>query len=64
MSSNARLIPAAVLAHPAVLAQVEEATPTGRFSPEQERRASEEAAVEPQHLKALLAHLSWLGLSV
>ena len=64
MSSNARHMPPEVLEHPAVLALIEEATPTGTFSPEQVRRASEDAGVEPRHLKALLAHLSGLGLSV
>ncbi len=64
MSSNARKIPAEVLAHPAVVALIERGTPTGSITPEEVRRASEEAAVEPRHLKALLAHLSSLGISV
>ncbi|MGZ4646161.1 MAG: RNA polymerase sigma factor [Blastococcus sp.] len=34
------------------------------MSPEEVRRASEDAAVEPRHLKALLGHLSTLGISV
>ncbi len=64
MSSNARKIPSEVLEHPAVLALIESATPTGSFSPDAVRLASDEAGVEPRHLKALLAHLSSLGLGV
>ena len=64
MSSTARKIPAEVLAHPAVVALIERGTPTGSVTPDELRRASEEAAVEPRHLKALLAHLSTLGISV
>ncbi len=64
MSSNARKIPADVLSHPAVEALLLQAAPTGSVTPEQVRRASEDAAVEPRHLKALLAHLSGLGISV
>jgi len=64
VSSIARKIPAEVLAHPAVVALIERGTPTGSVTPEEVRRASEEAAVEPRHLKALLAHLSTLGISV
>ncbi len=61
MSSNARKIPAEVLSHPAVLALIDEAAPTGSFSPDQVRRASDAAGVEPRHLKSLLSHLSGLG---
>ncbi|MGZ6734249.1 MAG: RNA polymerase sigma factor [Nocardioides sp.] len=64
MSSIARKIPDEVLAHPAVVALIEAGTPTGSVSPEEVRRASEDAAVEPRHLKALLGHLSTLGISV
>ncbi len=65
MSSNARkLLPAEVLSHPAVLALVEAGAPTGTITPEQVRQASVDAAVEPRHLKALLAHLSAQGISV
>ena len=38
--------------------------PTGSLTPEEVRQASEDAQVEPRHLKALLAHLSALGISV
>ena len=65
MSSNPRKsLPAQVLTHPAVLALVEVGAATGTISPEQVRRASDDAAVEPRHLKALLAHLSAQGISV
>ncbi|WP_444544189.1 RNA polymerase sigma factor [Nocardioides albus] len=57
-------MPAEVLAHPAVKALIDQAKPTGRVSPDQVRQASEDAAVEPRHLKALLGHLSTLGISV
>ncbi|MFJ9387868.1 RNA polymerase sigma factor [Nocardioides sp. NPDC101246] len=45
-------------------ALIDQAKPTGRVSPDQVRQASEDAAVEPRHLKALLGHLSTLGISV
>ena len=64
MSSNARKIPTEVLEHPAVLTLIDEARASGSFSPDQVRRASDDAGVEPRHLKSLLAHLSSLGLSV
>jgi RNA polymerase primary sigma factor len=65
VSSNARKqLPAEVLAHPAVLALIERGRPTGSITPDEVRQASEDAAVEPRHLKALLAHLSGLGISV
>ena len=65
MSSNARKqLPAAVLAHPAVHALIERGGPTGSITPDEVRQASEDAAVEPRHLKGLMAHLSSLGISV
>ncbi|GAB2878490.1 hypothetical protein GCM10027026_31550 [Myroides odoratimimus subsp. xuanwuensis] len=65
MSSNPRkTLPAEVLSHPAVATLIERGTPTGTVSPDEVRRASEDAAVEPRHLKALLGHLSGLGISV
>ena len=65
MSSNARkLLPAEVLAHPAVAALVQRGTSTGTVSPEEVRTASDDAAVDPRHLKALLTHLSGLGIIV
>jgi RNA polymerase primary sigma factor len=64
VSSNARKIPAPVLSHPAVVALVKKGSATGSLTPEQVRQASDTAAVEPKHLKGLLAHLSSLGISV
>ncbi|MDZ5661932.1 RNA polymerase sigma factor [Nocardioides sp. S-58] len=65
VSSHARkLLPAEVLTHPSIAALVAGATSTGTVSPEDVRRASDEAGVEPRHLKALLVHLSGLGISV
>ncbi|KQV70072.1 RNA polymerase subunit sigma [Nocardioides sp. Root122] len=65
MSSHARkLLPAEVLSHPSIATLVASGTPTGTVSPEDVRRASDEAGVEPKHLKALLVHLSGLGISV
>ena len=65
MSSHARkLLPAEVLSHPSIAALVSSATPTGTVTPEDVRRASDDAGVEPRFLKALLVHLSGLGISV
>jgi RNA polymerase primary sigma factor len=65
VSSHARkLLPAEVLSHPSIAALVDSGTPTGTVSPEDVRRASDEAGVEPKHLKALLGHLSEVGISV
>jgi RNA polymerase primary sigma factor len=62
-SSNARKLPEQVLTHPSVVALVEKAS-TSSLTPEDVRRASEDAQVEPRHLKGLLEHLSSLGISV
>ncbi len=65
MSQHARkLLPAEVLAHPSIATLVAAGTPSGTVSPEAVRRASDEAGVEPRHLKALLVHLGALGISV
>ena len=65
MSSNARKqLPAEVLTHPAVVALIDRGRPPGSITPDEVRRASEDAAVEPRHLRALLAHPSGLGISV
>src|SRR3954470_7685777 len=58
------MLPAEVLTHPAVVALVDRGTPTGSLTPGEVRQAREDAAIEPRHLKALLAHLSALGISV
>ncbi len=62
-SSNARKVPEHVLTHPAVVALVDKGS-RGKLSPEDVRRASDDAEVEPRHLKGLLEHLSALGISV
>jgi RNA polymerase primary sigma factor len=59
-----KLLPAEVLAHPSIAALLERGTPHGTVTPDEVRRASDEAGVEPRHLKALLTHLSGLGISV
>jgi RNA polymerase primary sigma factor len=65
VSSHARkLLPAEVLSHPSITALVASGTPSGTVSPEDVRRASDEAGVEPRHLKALLVHLGGVGISV
>jgi RNA polymerase primary sigma factor len=64
VSSNARKVPPALLAHPSIVALVEQAAPTGRVAPEDVRRAFAEAGVAPAHLKPLMAHLSAEGISV
>jgi RNA polymerase primary sigma factor len=64
VTSNARKIPAEVLTHPAIVTLVERGAPSGSVTPEEVRRASEDAAIEPRHLKALLGHLSEQGISV
>ncbi len=65
MSSNARkLLPAEVLTHPAVTELIEAGRPSGRLSAEQVRAAGDDAGIEPKHLRALLAHLSGLGITI
>ncbi|GAA1096337.1 hypothetical protein GCM10009668_11140 [Nocardioides dubius] len=43
---------------------VAQAAPTGTLTPDAVRRASESARVEPQHLRALLVHLTEQGITV
>jgi RNA polymerase primary sigma factor len=65
VSSNPRKpVPAEVLSHPAVVALIEGGAPSGTVTPDAVRQASEDASVEPRHLKSLMAHLSGLGISV
>ena len=65
MSSNPRKpVPAEVLSHPAVVALIEGGAPSGTVTPDAVRQASEDASVQPRHLKGLMAHLSGLGISV
>ena len=63
-SSSRKLLPAEVLSHPEIVGLLKQATPNGTLTPEQVRRASEAAAIEPRHLKALMVHLSAQGISV
>jgi len=63
-SSSRKLLPAEVLSHPEIVGLLEQGAPTGTLSPDQVRRASEAAAIEPRHLKALLVHLSAQGITV
>lgn len=63
-SSSRKLLPAEVLSHPEIIGLLQQGAPTGTLTPEQVRRASEAAAIEPRHLKALLVHLSAEGISV
>ncbi len=63
-SSSRKLLPAEVLAHPEIVGLLEQAAPTGTLTPEVVRRASEAAAIEPRHLRALLVHLSAEGITV
>ncbi len=65
MSPHARkLLPAEVLTHPSIVALIERGSPAGSVTPEEVRQASDDAAVEPRHLKALLVHISGLGITV
>jgi len=65
VSPHARkLLPAEVLTHPSIVALIERGTPAGSVTPEEVRQASDDAAVEPRHLKALLVHISGLGITV
>ncbi|MCD6639287.1 MAG: RNA polymerase sigma factor [Nocardioides sp.] len=61
---SGKLLPAQVLSHPSIEALVEAGAPTGTVTPDELRRASDDAGVEPRHLKALLVHLSGRGISV
>nr|WP_082599437.1 RNA polymerase sigma factor [Nocardioides sp. Root151] len=63
-SSSRKLLPAEVLAHPEIVGLLEQAAPTGTLSPEAVRRASEAAAIEPRHLRALMVHLGSQGITV
>ncbi len=63
-SSSRKSLPAAVLSHPEVVGLLELGAATGTVSPEQVRRASEAAEIEPRHLKALMVHLGDQGITV
>jgi RNA polymerase primary sigma factor len=61
---SSKLLSTAVLEHPAILALIEQAKPTGAVTPEQLRQAFTEADVAPAQLKPLMAHLAAAGVSV
>ncbi|MDQ6525347.1 RNA polymerase sigma factor [Nocardioides sp. LHD-245] len=64
VSSSHRSVPPALLSHPSIAALVERAAPVGRVAAEELRQAFAAAEVAPAQLKALMAHLSGLGISV
>jgi RNA polymerase primary sigma factor len=65
VSPHARkLLPAEVLTHPAVVTLIERGTSARSVTPDQVRTAADAASIEPRHLKALLAHLSGLDITV
>jgi hypothetical protein len=64
VSSHARKVPAEVLAHPAIVALIERATPVGSVTPEDIRQACTEADVPTKALKPFIGHLSELGITV
>ncbi|MGN6129259.1 MAG: sigma-70 family RNA polymerase sigma factor, partial [Nocardioidaceae bacterium] len=63
-TSTSRKLPAAVLAHPDVVALVEEGRSAGQVTADALRSATERADISPQHLKALLRFLSEEGVAV
>lgn len=63
-SSSRKLLPADVLAHPEIIGLLEQAAPSGTVTPDAVRRASEAAAIEPRHLRALMVHLAAEGITV
>ena len=63
-SSTSRKVPADVLAHPDIAALVAEGRLTGNVSADALRTATTAAGTSPQHLKAVLRHLSEEGISV
>ncbi len=63
-TSTSRKLPAAVLAHPDVVALVEEGRSTGQVTADALRGATDRADISPQHLKALLRFLSEEGVAV
>ncbi len=63
-SSTSRKVPADVLTHPDIVALVEQGRLTGQVTADALRSATAAAATSPQHLKAVLRHLSEEGVSV
>jgi RNA polymerase primary sigma factor len=63
-SSSSRKLSADVLGHPDIVALVEAGRLTGQVSAASLRSATAAAATSPQHLKAVLRHLSEEGVAV
>ncbi len=63
-SSSSRKLSADVLGHPDIVTLVESGRPTGQVTADALRAATAVAATSPQHLKAVLRHLSEEGVSV
>jgi RNA polymerase primary sigma factor len=63
-SSSSRKLSADVLGHPDIVALVEAGRPTGQVTAAALRTATTAAATTPQHLKAVLRHLSEEGVAV
>ncbi|KAB2810748.1 RNA polymerase sigma factor [Pimelobacter simplex] len=64
VSSNHRSVPPALLGHPSIVALIERGAPVGSVTAEDVRQAFAAAEVAPAQLKALMAHLAGLGISV
>jgi RNA polymerase primary sigma factor len=63
-TSTSRKLPAEILAHPDVVALVEQGKATGQVSSDAVRDTSEAAAISGKHLKSLLRFLSEEGVTV
>jgi RNA polymerase primary sigma factor len=63
-TSTSRKLPAEILAHPEVVALVEQGKATGQVSSDAVRDTSEAAAISGKHLKSLLRFLSEEGVTV
>jgi RNA polymerase primary sigma factor len=63
-SSSSRRLSADVLGHPDIVTLVEAGRPTGQVTADALRTATAVAATSPQHLKAVLRHLSEEGVAV
>jgi RNA polymerase primary sigma factor len=63
-TSTSRKLPADILAHPEVVALVEQGKATGQVSSDAVRDTSEAAAISGKHLKSLLRFLSEEGVTV
>ena len=63
-TSTSRKLPAEILAHPEVVALVDQGKATGQVSSDAVRDTSEAAAISGKHLKSLLRFLSEEGVTV